>query len=168
MKQIPLEPILATMVEDIRALRLDQPLIIGIHTGGAWIATQLHESLETNSLLGTLDISFYRDDFSRVGLNPKVQSSDLPEPVEGRHILLVDDVLHTGRTIRAAMNEIFSFGRPASIKLAVALERPGRELPIAADIIGKTMELETVQQAKICRTDSGLQFEIVTQTSSSD
>ncbi len=168
MNQIPLEPILATMVEDIRALNIDQPLVIGIHTGGAWIATELHKNLETNSLLGTLDISFYRDDFSRVGLNPKVQSSDLPEPVEGRHILLVDDVLHTGRTIRAAMNEIFSFGRPASIKLAVALERPGRELPIAADVIGKTMELEPMQQAKICQTDSGLHFEIVTQTSSSD
>ena len=82
---------------------------------------------------GSLDISFYRDDFSRIGLNPKVKASQLPEDISDRHILLIDDVLQTGRTIRAAMNEIFDYGRPASIKLCVLLERNGRELPIQAD-----------------------------------
>ncbi|MGI9317859.1 MAG: bifunctional pyr operon transcriptional regulator/uracil phosphoribosyltransferase PyrR [bacterium] len=164
MNSIPLSPILSRMVEDIRELKLDQPLVIGIHTGGAWIATHLHQALELNSPLGTLDISFYRDDFSRVGLNPKVRSSSLPEAVEDRQILLVDDVLHTGRTIRAAMNEIFSFGRPALVKLAVALDRPGRELPIAADVIGKSVDLEELQQAKICQTSGGdIEFQIITQ-----
>jgi len=163
MNPIPLQPILSQMVEDIRQLQLEQPLVIGIHTGGAWIASYLHDALEISSALGTLDISFYRDDFSRVGLNPKVRSSNLPEAVENRQILLVDDVLHTGRTIRAAMNEIFSFGRPAQVKLAVALDRPGRELPIAADVAGTSMDLAASQQAKLSRADSGeMTFQIVT------
>lgn len=164
MNSIPLQPILSQMVEDIRRLQLEQPLVIGIHTGGAWIASYLRDALEISSTLGTLDISFYRDDFSRVGLNPKVRSSNLPEAVENRQILLVDDVLHTGRTIRAAMNEIFSFGRPALVKLAVALDRPGRELPIAADVSGMFMDLAALQQAKLNRADSGeMTFQIVTQ-----
>ena len=98
------------------------PIMIGIHTGGAWIAQKLHQSLGLPDPLGTLDISFYRDDFTRVGLNPQVKASDLPENVDGRHIILVDDVLHTGRTIRAAMNEIFDYGRPESVVLAVLVE----------------------------------------------
>lgn len=164
MNPIPLQPILSQMVEDIRRLQLEQPLVIGIHTGGAWIASYLHQALEIPSALGTLDISFYRDDFSRVGLNPKVRSSNLPEAVEDRQVLLVDDVLHTGRTIRAAMNEIFSFGRPALVKLAVAMDRPGRELPIAADVTGTSMDLASAQQAKLTRDNSGeMTFQIVTQ-----
>jgi pyrimidine operon attenuation protein/uracil phosphoribosyltransferase len=155
------------MVEDIRQLRLDDPLIIGIHTGGAWIAERLHHSLGCESALGSLDISFYRDDFSRVGLNPKVKSSDLPESVEDREILLVDDVLHTGRTIRAALNEIFSFGRPAAVKLVVALERPGRELPIKADICGVSLALDPMEQAKISQQDNNLVFYIVQHSTTS-
>ncbi len=164
MNSIPLRPILSKMVEDIRGLQLEQPLVVGIHTGGAWIARYLHDALEIPSALGSLDISFYRDDFSRVGLNPKVRSSDLLEAVEDRQIILVDDVLHTGRTIRAAMNEIFSFGRPALVKLVVALDRPGRELPIAADVAGKTLDLGESQQAKLSRDDNGeMTFQIITQ-----
>lgn len=162
MNPIPVKPLLSQMVGDIRRLQLESPLVIGIHTGGLWIATQLHQSLGINSALGSLDISFYRDDFSRVGLNPKVRSSDLPEPVEDRQILLVDDVLHTGRTIRAALNEIFSFGRPALVKLAVALDRSGRELPIAADVVGTAIQLEEPQQAKLSRrADGDMEFQII-------
>ena len=122
-------------------LKLDQthihdPVMIGIHTGGVWIAEKLHELLNIQEPLGALNISFYRDDFSRIGLNPTVKPSEIPFEVEDRHIILVDDVIQTGRTIRAAMNEIFDFGRPASIILASLIERDGRELPIEANVVG--------------------------------
>lgn len=122
-------------------LKLEQshikdPVMIGIHTGGVWIAEKLHELLNIQEPLGTLNISFYRDDFSRIGLNPTVKPSEIPFEVEDRHIILVDDVIQTGRTIRAAMNEIFDFGRPASILLASLIERDGRELPIEANVVG--------------------------------
>jgi len=115
---------------------IEKPVMIGIHTGGVWIAEKLHTLLAIQDPLGTLNISFYRDDFSRIGLNPKVKPSSIPFEVEDRHIILVDDVLQTGRTIRAAMNEIFDFGRPASVILATLIERDGRELPIEASVVG--------------------------------
>ena len=114
------------MAEEIGAQPLSEPILIGIHTGGAWLAERLQAILNLPSPLGTLDISFYRDDFSRVGLNPEVKTSNLPVAVDDRDIILVDDVLHTGRTIRAALNEIFSYGRPERVCLAVLIERPGR------------------------------------------
>ncbi len=160
---ILLAPILDQMAADIQALDLERPLMIGIHTGGAWVAEELHRRLELPSPLGTLDISFYRDDFSRVGLNPSVRSSTLPESVDDRAVILVDDVLYTGRTLRAALNEIFSWGRPAVVRLAVALDRPGRELPIQADVVGQRVELTPERQAKIARGEDGaLRFDILT------
>ncbi|MEE9447562.1 MAG: bifunctional pyr operon transcriptional regulator/uracil phosphoribosyltransferase PyrR [Arenicellales bacterium] len=128
-------------------------LIVGIHSGGAWIADQLHQKLNNQHALGMLDISFYRDDFTQIGLNPQVKASDLPESIEGRHLILVDDVLHTGRTIRAAMNELFDYGRPKSITLAVLLERTGRQLPIQADICGQHITLSEKQQVKLSYID---------------
>lgn len=116
--------------------RIDYPAMIGIHTGGAWLAQRLHRQLAIPDPLGTLDISFYRDDFTRIGMNPEVKPSHIPFPVDDRHIILVDDVLQTGRTIRAAMNEIFDYGRPASIMLATLVERSGRELPIQPNVVG--------------------------------
>ena len=86
--------------------------------------------------LGALDISFYRDDFTRIGMNPEVRPSNLPLSVDDRNIFLVDDVIHTGRTIRAALNEIFDYGRPASVQLVTLIESSGRELPIQADFVG--------------------------------
>ena len=126
-----------------------QPCMIGIHTGGAWVARELHRLLALDTPLGTLDISFYRDDFSRIGMHPQVRPSELPFEVEGRDIILIDDVLHSGRTIRAAMNEIFDYGRPARILLAVLLERSGRELPIQPDVCGRHMALGPTQQVKL-------------------
>ena len=132
---------------------IDDPLMVGIHTGGAWIATILHARLGLSRPLATLDISFYRDDFSRIGMNPKVKPSSLPPQVEDKHIILVDDVLQTGRTIRAAMNEIFDYGRPASITLVCLVDRSGRELPIQADIIGQHLQLRGDQHIKLSGPD---------------
>ena len=127
----------------------DDPLMIGIKSGGAWVAKRLHKSLKLAGPLGELNIAFYRDDFSTLGLHPEVSPSNLPADVDNRHIILVDDVLYTGRTIRAAMNEIFDYGRPASITLAVMIDRCGRELPIQADITGKTITLKEGEHVKL-------------------
>ncbi len=123
--------------------------MIGIHTGGVWVAQQLHQQLRLSEPLATLDISFYRDDFTRVGMNPQVKPSAMPLSVDNRHIILVDDVLYTGRTIRAAMNELFDYGRPASIMLAVLVERDGRELPIQPDAVGQHISLQAGEQIKL-------------------
>lgn len=124
-------------------------LMVGIHTGGVWIARALHEKLAIQEPLGVLDISFYRDDFTRIGMNPQVKPSQLPFSLDDRDIILVDDVLHTGRTIRAAMNELFDYGRPASITLAVLVERSGRELPIEANVVGLHMSLGPGEHVKL-------------------
>ncbi len=126
------------------------PLMIGIQTGGVWIAEQLRLRASIDPPLGELNIAFYRDDFSRIGLHPRVSPSSLPFDIENKHIILVDDVLHTGRTIRAALNEIFDFGRPASVSLVVLIERSGQELPIRADIVGKRISLNTNEHVKLC------------------
>lgn len=128
-------------------------LMVGIHTGGVWVAERLHALLELHNPLGQLNIAFYRDDFSRIGLHPRVKPSTLPFEVENRHLVLVDDVLHTGRTIRAALNEIFDYGRPASVTLAVLVERNGRELPIQPDVIGYPLCLEPGKHVKLCGPD---------------
>ena len=125
------------------------PLVIGIHTGGIWVAELLSRLSGIKSPAGQLNIAFYRDDFSRIGIHPTVAPSNLPIHVEDRHIILVDDVLFTGRTIRAAMNEIFDYGRPASISLAVLVDRSGRELPIQAQVIGKILPLKANEHVKL-------------------
>ncbi len=128
-------------------------LVIGIHTGGTWVANRIHQRLGLSQPLGELNIAFYRDDFTRIGLHPQVSPSHLPFDVNEAHILLVDDVLHTGRTIRAALNEIFDYGRPASVTLAVLVDREARELPIQADIVGTRMALDRNQQIKLSGPD---------------
>ena len=118
------------------------PILVGIETGGVWIAQQLHQTLKPETELGRLDISFYRDDYTRNGLHPTVQPSSLPTNIDDKTIILVDDVLHSGRTVRAAMNEIFDYGRPRQIVLAILIDRGEREIPIQADIVAETMTLE--------------------------
>lgn len=149
------------MATQISRAGIDTPLIVGIYTGGVWIAERLHRILELPDPMGTLDISFYRDDFSRVGLNPEVRASQLPVSVDDRNVILIDDVLYTGRTIRAALNEIFSYGRPASVSLGVLIDRTGRELPVQADFAGEKMQLQDNQQAKLSRNGEDIVLNIV-------
>ena len=133
---------------------LSDLLMIGIHTGGVWIAERLHQKLSLQQPLGKLNIAFYRDDFSRIGTHPQVTPSKLPFDIEDKHLLLVDDVLHTGRTIRAALNEIFDYGRPASVRLAVLIDRGAHELPIQADFVGKRLALKPGEHVKLSRAEN--------------
>jgi pyrimidine operon attenuation protein/uracil phosphoribosyltransferase len=146
---------LATDLRDrLRERDIAEPFMIGIHTGGAWVAKNLHEELGLSLPLGTLDISFYRDDFSRIGMHPQVRPSHLPSEVDGKHVVLVDDVLHSGRTIRAALNEIFDYGRPASVILVALVERSGRELPICADVCALHLDLPADEHVKLTGPDN--------------
>jgi pyrimidine operon attenuation protein/uracil phosphoribosyltransferase len=144
-----IDDLLAAMTGSLRGYLEREPLMIGIYTGGVWVAERLHRDLGIHDPLGTLDITFYRDDFTRISMNPQVKASHLPVDIDGRHIILVDDVLHTGRTTRAAMNVLFDYGRPKSIKLAVVVERDGRELPIQPDVVGQHLQLGDHQEVKL-------------------
>lgn len=127
--------------------------LVGVHTGGVWLAERLRRDLGVDAPVGILDVSFYRDDFDSSGLKADVRPSQIAFDVAGSHILLVDDVLNTGRTVRAAMNEIFDYGRPARIDLAVLVDRGGRELPVAATVVGATLELPADVSVVLGRDD---------------
>lgn len=129
------------------------PLLVGIRTGGVWIASELHRRLGLDEPFGELDISFYRDDFSRIGLNPRVTPSHLPFETEDRDLVLVDDVVMSGRTIRAAMNELFDYGRPSSISLVSLIDLGGRELPIQPDVVAHRLQLPPTQRVKLVGPD---------------
>lgn len=165
MSDAAIADVVAGMARMLRRRLDDQgvtdPVMIGIHTGGVWVAQQLHQLLGIREPLGTLDISFYRDDFTRIGMNPQVRPSEIPFNVDDRHIILVDDVLQSGRTIRAALNEIFDFGRPASVTLAVLIQRNGRELPIQPDVFGLEPPLEDAEHVRL-RGPAPLRLEIST------
>lgn len=149
----PVEPLIENLSRQLAGLNINDPAMVGVQTGGVWIAEQLHERLRVETPLGALNINFYRDDFTRIGLHPRVTPSNLPFGVDDRNIVLVDDVLHTGRTIRAALNEIFDYGRPARVILAVLIDRDGRELPISADIAAERMALSDNQHIKLTGPD---------------
>lgn len=139
----------AELRAEIARRELADPAMIGILSGGAWIAERLHARLGLAEPLGVLNISFYRDDFSQIGMHPQVRPSKLPFRVDGRNILLIDDVFYTGRTIRAALNEIFDYGRPAQVVLGVLLERNGRQIPLRPDCSGGRLDLESNQRVKL-------------------
>ncbi|CAD5106440.1 bifunctional pyr operon transcriptional regulator/uracil phosphoribosyltransferase PyrR [Zestomonas carbonaria] len=128
---------------------IDNPRFIGIHTGGVWVARALLEALGRDDELGLLDVSFYRDDFTQSGLHPQVRPSALPFEVEGQHLVLIDDVLMSGRTVRAALNELFDYGRPASVTLVCLLDLDARELPIRPDVVGATLSLAADERVKL-------------------
>ena len=152
-----IEAAIRDMADELRRLLeargVPAPLMVGIHTGGAWVAERLHALLGLTEPLGTLDISFYRDDFTRIGMHPQVRPSHLPVPVDGRHLILVDDVLQTGRTIRAALNVLFDYGRPKSVTLATLVERDGRQLPIEPQVVGLHARLDPGEQIKLSGPD---------------
>jgi len=138
--------------------------LVGIHTGGVWVAERLHAALGLKMPPGSINVSFYRDDFSQRGLHSNAKTSQIPFDVEGAHIVIVDDVLYTGRTIRAAMNELFDYGRPAKIDLAVLTDRGGRELPIAPSFCPHSLSLPAAQMLALERAaDGGLSFRLITE-----
>lgn len=130
-------------------------VIVGIHSGGAWLAERLAADLGLEDRLGFVDVSFYRDDYAEKGLRPDVKPSQIPFEVEGTTVLLVDDVLYTGRTTRAAINELFDYGRPARVMLAALVDRGARELPIAADFVAQHLSVKTNQSIVLHRADDG-------------
>ena len=130
--------------------------IVGIHSGGAWLAERLAADLGLSARLGVIDVSFYRDDYAQKGLHADVKPTQIGFDVTGATILLVDDVLYTGRTTRAAINELFDYGRPARIMLAALVDRGGRQLPVAADFVAATVALEPGQALVLQR--AGAQF----------
>ncbi|MDF3009649.1 MAG: Uracil phosphoribosyltransferase [Burkholderiales bacterium] len=129
--------------------------MIGLYTGGAWLAERLHKMLDIESALGLMDIAFYRDDYHAQGLHHDPKRTKIPFDVNGRDLLLVDDVLYTGRTVRAAMNELFDYGRPASVSLVVLADRGGRELPICAQHCGARLEVPQGMRLRLTRADDG-------------
>ncbi len=139
--------------------RIESPRLVGIRTGGVWLAQALRERLHIESPCGELDIAFYRDDFSRMGLHPRVRPSWLPFETEGEHLILVDDVIMSGRTVRAAMNELFDYGRPECILLATLVDLGGRELPVQPDVVGQKLSLRPDQRVKL-RGPQPLRMEI--------
>jgi pyrimidine operon attenuation protein/uracil phosphoribosyltransferase len=144
----------SALIDVMEQRQVINPIVIGIHTGGVWIAEKIHQWLKIEEPLALLDISFYRDDFSQIGVNPKVKQSKLPLTVEGRDIILIDDVFYTGRTIRAALNEIFDYGRPRQVILGVLIERNGRQVPLRPDCIGAEISLAVGQRIKLTGPES--------------
>jgi pyrimidine operon attenuation protein/uracil phosphoribosyltransferase len=130
------EATLGRLADKMRGAVAYDAKLVGIHSGGAWIAERLAAMLDGDHPVGFIDVSFYRDDYAQKGLRPKLASTELPFEVAGSRLVLVDDVLYTGRSVRAAINELFDYGRPESIELAVLIDRGGRELPIEAAYVG--------------------------------
>lgn len=138
------EALYARLLDQVRstlAAQPEPPLLIGIYSGGAWLAQRLHADLQLTQPYGVVSSTFHRDDFATRGLHPSANRTALPVSIADRAVLLIDDVLHTGRTTRAAINELFDFGRPARIDLAVLVDRGGRELPICPQIAAATLTL---------------------------
>lgn len=133
------ESLLATLVEQMAPHVTPDTALVGIRTGGVWLAERLHAALRLTGPIGSIDVSFYRDDLGSRGLPPNPQRTDIPFDVEATHVIIVDDVLYTGRTTRAALNELFDYGRPARVELAVLVDRGGRELPVAARYCAHTL-----------------------------
>ena len=135
------EHLIERLAESMRADLSEDTCLVGIHTGGVWVARRLHALLGLRTPLGSVHVAFYRDDYKKKGLAAGVRPSELTFDVDDAHIVLVDDVLYTGRTIRAAMNEIFDYGRPTSIRLAALVDRGERQLPICPQYVGALLSV---------------------------
>jgi len=155
MKLPDAEALLSELAEQIRREALPGVALVGIYTGGVWIAERLQQMLGLSFPMGTIDVAFYRDDFKKTGMRAGIKPSDIRFNVEDANIILIDDVLYTGRTIRAAMNELFDYGRPKSICLAALIDRGGRELPICAQYLGAKLQVDAKQTIALQRADDG-------------
>jgi len=149
------EEALAALVERMRGAVAHDARFVGIYSGGAWLAERLAAAIPGDHPVGYIDVSFYRDDYRRKGLKPEVKRTALPFEVEGATIVLVDDVLYTGRSVRAAINELFDFGRPDRIELAVLIDRGGRELPIEATYVGARLAVARDLSVVLSRDEGG-------------
>ena len=142
---------LATQIAEMHSS--GEVYFVGIHTRGVTVAKRVKALLSEmgiNVQLGTLDISFYRDDLDHMITNPKVQSSEIPFEIEGNNIIIFDDVLYTGRTIRSAIQGIFKYGRPSKVELAVLIDRGNRELPIQPEYVGQVVETKRLDTISVC------------------
>ncbi|MBC8021709.1 MAG: bifunctional pyr operon transcriptional regulator/uracil phosphoribosyltransferase PyrR [Burkholderiales bacterium] len=156
------EALVRAMADAMRGRIAADAGMIGIYTGGAWIAERLHRALGLATPLGLLAVTLHRDDFGSIGLHRESRRSQIPFPVDGRELVLVDDVLHTGRTIRAALNEIFDFGRPRAVRLAVLAERGSREMPICPDYLGAKIEVKPDEDLVLSNENGKLRLAMVT------
>ena len=152
--QLNAQALYGSLLEGVKSLLGPQTRLVGITSGGAWLAAQLQQDLKLDGRVGTISSAMHRDDFAQRGLSAGGQTS-LPFDVNGANIIILDDVLYTGRTIRAVINELFDYGRPASVKLAVLVDRGGRELPIAADFCAARIVLPASQSLALLRRESG-------------
>ena len=150
------EATLAALADRMRGAVAFDAKFVGIYSGGAWVAERLAQTIDGDHPVGFIDVSFYRDDFSRKGLKPEVKRTHLPFEVEGATIVLIDDVLFTGRSVRAAINELFDYGRPARIELAVLVDRGGRELPIEATYTGARLAVARSLSIVLSRDAAGM------------
>lgn len=139
----------------VRALLRPGMQLLGVTSGGAWLAERLQHDLNLAGQPGVISSSLHRDDYARRGMTAGAQTQ-IPFEVQEAHIILLDDVLYTGRTIRAVINELFDFGRPASVKLAVLVDRGGRELPIQADICAARVDVAASQSLALARDEAGV------------
>jgi len=156
-QQLDAEALYASLLEQVKAgiAGANEPAIVGIHSGGAWIAERLAKDLNLTARLGVLDVSFYRDDYAKKGLPHEVKPTHIGFDVNGATIVLVDDVLYTGRTTRAAINELFDYGRPARIMLASLVDRGERQLPVAADFVAAHTRCAAGQALRLLQAGDG-------------
>ncbi len=155
------EQLVHAMADAMRGKIAGDAALVGIYTGGAWVAERLHRALAITTPLGLLAVTLHRDDFGRIGLHRESRRSQIPFPVDGREVILVDDVLHTGRTIRAALNELFDFGRPRAVRLAALADRGGRELPFSADFLGAKVDVAPDEDLVLSNDNGKLRFAAV-------
>jgi pyrimidine operon attenuation protein/uracil phosphoribosyltransferase len=154
--ELDAEALYAELRQGVRSLLTPATQLVGIWSGGAWLAERLQADLQRLGPPGTISSTLHRDDFGERGLSSGAGATSLPFAVDGAHILLVDDVLYTGRTVRAVVNELFDFGRPASVALAVLVDRGGRELPIGAAFAAARIVLPPRQRLALARDPAGL------------
>ncbi|MEO7851751.1 MAG: bifunctional pyr operon transcriptional regulator/uracil phosphoribosyltransferase PyrR [Rubrivivax sp.] len=149
------EALYADLLQGVRGLLKPHTVLVGIWSGGAWLAERLHRDLDLPGAAGVISSTLHRDDFGSRGMAAGTDATKLPFAIDGSNILLIDDVLFTGRTIRAVVNELYDFGRPASVLLAVLVDRGGRELPIEAAYAAVRLALPGDQKLRLARDDSG-------------